>query len=165
MMVLRFERETIPERSSVDLATLFARHVERLQAETERALAETGYASLVVSSGAPMTYFADDRDAPFEPTPHFAHWCPLGGPHHLLHVVPGRRPRLVRYAPEDYWYEQGGVTDPFWLGSFHFEEAGSLDAAWETLGRPSRAAYVGNEVERAEQAGLAQNPGPLVARL
>jgi Xaa-Pro dipeptidase len=149
----------------MDLAALYSGHVDRLQAETEKALAEAGFDSLVVSSGAPFTYFADDRDAPFEPTPHFAHWCPLGGPHHLLHVVPGKKPRLVRHAPEDYWYEQGGVTDPFWLGAFAFEEAGSVEAAWKALGRPANAAYVGNETERAAEAGLALNPVALVPRL
>jgi Xaa-Pro dipeptidase len=149
----------------MELASLFLRHVERLQAETEKALGETGFDSLVVSSGAPFTYFADDADAPFHPVPHFAHWCPLGGPHHLLHVVPGRKPRVIRHAPEDYWYEQGGVTDPFWLRAFRLEEAGSADAAWTALGRPARAAYVGNEVERAAGAGLAPNPAPLTARL
>lgn len=149
----------------MDLSALYSRHVGRLQAETEKALAEAGFDSLVVSSGAPFTYFADDRDAPFEPTPHFAHWCPLGGPHHLLHVVPGRKPRLVRHAPEDYWYEQGGVTDPFWLGAFQFEEAGSVEAAWKALGQPANAAYVGNETERAAGAALALNPAALVPRL
>jgi Xaa-Pro dipeptidase len=149
----------------MDLAALFSQHVERLQVETEKALGDTGFSSLVVSSGAPFTYFADDRDAPFEPIPHFAHWCPLGGPHHLLHLVPGRKPRLVRHAPEDYWYEQGGVTDPFWLGAFHFEEAGSVEAAWKALGRTTNAAYVGNEAERAAAAGLAVNPAPLTSRL
>ena len=149
----------------MDLAALFSQHVERLQVETEKALADTGFGSLVVSSGAPFTYFADDRDAPFEPVPHFAHWCPLGGPHHLLHLVPGQKPRLVRHAPEDYWYEQGGVTDPFWLGAFHFEEAGSVEAAWKALGRPANAAYVGNEAERAAAAGLAVNPAALTSRL
>jgi Xaa-Pro dipeptidase len=149
----------------VDLATLFARHVERLQAETAASLAETGHDSLVLGSGEPLAYFADDQDAPFHPTPHFAHWCPLAGPHHLVHVVPGRRPRLVRCAPEDYWYEQGGVTDPFWLDAFDYAQAGSVDAAWAALGRPARAAYVGNEAGRAAAAGLAANPGPLVARL
>lgn len=149
----------------MELKTLFARHVERLLAETGKALGEARFDSLVVSSGAPFTYFADDRDAPFEPTPHFAYWCPLGGPHHILHVVPGRKPKLIRYAPEDYWYEQGGATDPFWLGSFDFEEAGTLDAAWAALGRPARAAYAGNETERATAAGLADNPAPLVAQL
>jgi Xaa-Pro dipeptidase len=149
----------------MDLARLFARHVDRLQEETAKSLADTGYGSLVVSSGAPHTYFADDQDAPFHATPHFGHWCPLGGPHHLLHVVPGRRPRLIRCAPEDYWYEQGGVTDPFWLDAFDFAEAGSADAAWAAVGHPARAAYVGNETDRAARAGLAANPSPLVARL
>jgi Xaa-Pro dipeptidase len=97
----------------MDLAGLFSSHAQRLQAESEKALHASGYDSLVVSSGAPFTYFADDQDAPFRPVPHFAHWCPLGGPHHLLHVVPGKKPRLVRHAPEDYWYEQGGLTEPF----------------------------------------------------
>jgi Xaa-Pro dipeptidase len=149
----------------MELATLFARHVERLQGEAEKALAEAGFGSLVVSSGAPLTYFADDADAPFRPVPHFAHWCPLGGPHHLLHVVPGRRPRLVRHAPADYWFEQGGVTDPWWLGAFDLVEAGSVEDAWKALGRPPGAAYVGNETERAAAAGLAANPPALTARL
>ena len=73
-------------------------------------------------SGSPLASFADDRDAPFEPGPHFAHWCPLDGPHHLLHVVPGRTPRLIRHAPEDYWYERRGGGIPFWLGAFQFDE-------------------------------------------
>jgi Xaa-Pro dipeptidase len=71
----------------------------------------------------------------------------------------------VRCAPEDYWYEQGGVADPFWVDSFRFEEAGSIDDAWAALGQPAGAAYVGNEGDRAAAAGLALNPPPLVARL
>jgi Xaa-Pro dipeptidase len=149
----------------MDLAALFAKHVARLQVETDKALVDSGFGSLVVSSGAPFTYFADDRDAPFEPVPHFAHWCPLDGPHHLLQLLPGQKPRLVRHAPEDYWYEQGGVTDPFWLGSFRLEEAGSVEAVWKALGRPANAAYIGSETERAAAAGLALNPVALTSRL
>jgi Xaa-Pro dipeptidase len=148
-----------------DLEALFAEHVTRLLGETTKALQATGHDSLVISSGAPFTYFADDQDAPFHRVPHFAHWCPLGGPHHLLHVVPGQKPRLVRHAPEDYWYEQGGVAEPFWLPAFEFEERGSPDAVWKALGQPAKAAYVGNETARAEAAGLATNPVPLTARL
>jgi Xaa-Pro dipeptidase len=148
-----------------ELAALFKAHVVRLQRETEKILAATGHDSLVVSSGAPFTYFADDQDASFRSVPHFAHWCPLGGPHHVLHVVPGQKPRLIRHAPEDYWYEQGGVTEAFWLDAFTFEERGSADAVWEALGKPAKAAYIGNELARATTAGLAANPQPLTARL
>jgi Xaa-Pro dipeptidase len=149
----------------MELDGLFSNHVARLQAETEKALGEAGLDSLVLSSGVPFTFFADDRDAPFEPIPHFAHWCPLTGPRHVLHVVPGRRPRVIRYAPEDYWYEQGGVTEDFWLPALDLEEAGTLEALWERLGQPKRAAYVGDETERARAAGLAPNPKELVSRL
>jgi len=149
----------------MDQASLFSKHVSRLQAETATWLGESGFDSLVVSSGTPFTYFVDDRDAPFEPTPHFAHWCPLTGPHHLLHVVPGRRPRVVRYAPEDYWYEQGGVGEAFWVAEFDVEEAGTLDAVWAALGPLKRTAFVGPEHERAKAAGLAVNPKELVSRL
>jgi Xaa-Pro dipeptidase len=149
----------------MDITALFSAHVQRLQAETEKALAATGFDSLVIGSGAPLPYFADDQDAPFRPVPHFAHWSPLGGPHHLLHVSPGQKPRLLRHAPEDYWYEQGGVTEPFWTGAFGLEERGSADAVWQALGKPSRAAYIGNEAARAGAAGLAANPAALVARL
>jgi len=149
----------------MDLADLFSSHAQRLQAETEKALDATGHDSLVVSSGAPFTYFADDQDAPFRPVPHFAHWCPLGGPHHLIHVVPGKKPRLIRHAPEDYWYEQGGLAEPFWQAAFELEERGSVEAVWQTLGKPAKAAYLGNEPERATGAGLAANPAPLRARL
>ena len=148
-----------------DLATLFKAHADRLQQETEKVLAATGHESLVVGSGAPFTYFADDQDAAFRSVPHFAHWCPLGGPHHVLHVVPGKKPRLIRHAPEDYWYEQGGVTEGFWLDVFALEERSSADAVWEALGKPAKAAYVGNEEARARAAGLDANPKPLTARL
>ena len=149
----------------MELDSLFSKHVARLQKETEKALGEVGLDSLVLSSGVPFTFFADDRDAPFESVPHFAHWCPLTGPRHVLHVVPGRRPRVIRYAPEDYWYEQGGVTEDFWLPAFDLVEAGTLEAVWERLGQPKRAAYVGDEMERARALGLAANPKELVSRL
>jgi Xaa-Pro dipeptidase len=129
------------------------------------ALAKTGFDALLVSSGEPTTYFADDNDAPFHPVPHFAHWCPLEGPHHLLRVEPGKRPRLVRYAPDDYWYEQKGLGDPFWASEFDLVEAKTVDDVWKAIGPRRNAAYVGNEVDRAGAYGLALNPEKLLSRL
>ncbi len=147
------------------IAQLFHDHVRERQQKAAEALSRAGFDTLVLSSGAPFTYFADDNDAPFHSVAHFAHWCPIPGPHHLLRVEPGRKPRLVRYAPEDYWYEQKGLGDPFWAPEFDVVEAGTLDAAWKALGPAKNAAYVGNEIARAEAAGLALNPQKLVSRL
>ena len=148
-----------------ELATLFQAHIDERQRSTAQALADTAFEALVISSGKVYTHFADDQDAPFHPTPHFAHWCPVAGPHHLLVLRPGRRPRLIRFAPEDFWYEQAPLGNPFWASAFDIEEVGSVEDAWKALGALPRAAYIGNETDRAEAAGLALNPTLLTAHL
>jgi Xaa-Pro dipeptidase len=148
-----------------DLAALFHDHLAQRQSSTAEALAKTGYDALVISSGRVYTHFADDQDAPFHPTPHFAHWCPLAGPHHVLVVRPGQRPRLIRYAPEDFWYEQAPLDNPFWASAFEIEEVGTVEDVWQRLGTLKRAAYIGNETDRGEAAGLDLNPALLTAHL
>jgi Xaa-Pro dipeptidase len=148
-----------------DLSALFSAHIADRQRTTAEALAHTGFEALVISSGRVYTHFADDQDAPFHPTPHFAHWCPMAGPHHLLVIQSGRRPRLIRYAPEDFWYEQAPLGNPFWASEFELEEAGNVEDVWNQLGHLSRAAYIGNETDRAEAVGLEPNPALLTAHL
>ncbi|WP_243288171.1 Xaa-Pro dipeptidase [Geothrix terrae] len=148
-----------------DLSSLFHAHIAERQRTAAEALAETGFDALVISSGQVYTHFADDQDAPFHPTPHFAHWCPMAGPHHVLVVRPGQRPRLIRYAPEDFWYEQLPLGNPFWAQEFDIEEAGTVEDVWKRVGTPAGGAYIGNETERAEAANLELNPAGLTARL
>jgi Xaa-Pro dipeptidase len=148
-----------------DLSALFHTHIADRQRTTADALAKTGFDALVISSGKVYTHFADDQDAPFHPTPHFAHWCPMTGPHHILVVRPGQKPRLIRYAPEDFWYEQSPLGNPFWAGEFDIEEVGNVDEVWKRLGTIKNAAYIGNEIERAAEAGLDANPALVTAYL
>ena len=146
----------------------YAAHIRERQQRAEAALAAEGFDALLVSSGEPFRYFADDVDAPFRSTPHFAHWVPMEGPHHLLLVRPGARPRLVRFAPEDYWYEQAPLGAPFWAREFELEEVSDEAAAWERVRVPGRVAYVGDAPHKAREHGFersALNPPALVARL
>jgi Xaa-Pro dipeptidase len=149
----------------MSLAELFTDHVVWLSLASQRALQATGFETLVISAGAPHTYFADDEQAPFHPTPHFVHWCPARGPHHLLKLLPGREPELIRVVPQDYWYERAPLGDPFWVDRFRITEVPDVEAAWNTLGAVPRGAYIGNETEPAAAAGLAVNPPALTARL
>jgi Xaa-Pro dipeptidase len=131
-------------------------------------MAAAGYDAILLHAGVPFTYFADDQDAPFRPTPHFAHWVPASGPNHLLVVRPGARPLFVRVAPEDYWYEQQPLGSPFWAAELEIVEVRSAEDAWKALPAMTRAAYVGGAPEGARQHGFAEqdvNPAALVARL
>ncbi len=154
----------------MDMTSLFADHLAIRQRSLEEVLHRAGFDSLVISSGEVYTHFQDDQDAPFHTVPHFAHWCPLQGPHHALVLKPGKRPKLIRYAPEDFWYEQlplnviwGG--EPFWLAGFDYEEAGSVEDVWKHLNGHGKAAYIGNETTRAAAAGLSVNPEKLTKHL
>jgi Xaa-Pro dipeptidase len=149
----------------MSLTELFLEHLKERLAYAERAMDANGFDSLVISSGRAFTYFADDQDAPFNTVPHFRHYCPITGPHHVLKLQPGKRPLLVRYAPEDFWYEQLPLGTPFWLEGFDLIEAPNLEAVWAAVGRPERAGYIGNEPEPARAAGMEPNPSGLTAFL
>jgi Xaa-Pro dipeptidase len=150
------------------LSAHYPAHVAERQRKCEAALAAARFDSVVIQSGVPFTYFVDDMDAPFHPTPHFAHWAPLEGPFHLLHVRPGKKPLLVRVAPEDYWYEQAPLGAPFWAGEFEIVEVPDVEKAWKHIATKGRVAYVGDRAADAQRNGFAAdavNPEPLVKRL
>lgn len=150
------------------LDALYRDHVATLSARAESALAACGFDGMVVSSGKPFTYYADDQDAPFRRVPHFAHWVPMAGPSHLLIVKRGEKPRLVRHAPEDYWYEQAPLGSPFWASAFEIVECGSTARVWASFPKDGTFAYVGDEPDAARAAGVsadALNPKSLIARL
>ncbi|MCL1894083.1 MAG: Xaa-Pro dipeptidase [Holophagaceae bacterium] len=149
----------------MELATLFQEHINIRQRAAESALQATGYDGLVISSGCVYTHFSDDQDAPFRRTPHFSHWTPMSGAHHLLVVKPGNKPKLTRYAPDDYWYEQTPLGNPFWADAFEIQEVTTIDAGWEALKLTGRIAYIGNEIGMAEKAGFEINPADITARL
>lgn len=148
--------------------SLYAEHIAARQSTTVAALVACKFEALVISSGTAFRYFADDQDAPLHETPHFAHWAPLRGPHHLLLVRPGQKPRLVRYSPEDYWYEQTPLGETFWADDFDFHEVVTREQAWKLVQSPGRVAYIGDEPEAARQYGVKEDgicPAELVARL
>ena len=102
----------------MSFAATYPAHLETLQRGTEAALAAHGFDALVLCSGAatPKNRF-DDQSWPLNPTPAFAHWCPLLEPDAYVVVRPGRRPQLVRPVSDDFW-EAPPVpeSDHFWSG-------------------------------------------------
>ena len=123
---------------------LYRSHVDARQQLAESALSAAGFDALILQAGTPFTYYADDMDAPFHSTPHFAHWLPLDGPAHLLVVRPCEKPLLISVKPEDYWYEQTPLGHPFWAASFEVKEVAEEAAAWKLAAPKGRTAYVGD---------------------
>lgn len=151
---------------------LYPAHVAARRETTEKVLAECGYDRLLVHSGLPFTYFADDNDAPFHPTPHFAHWAPVEGPGHLLEILPGKHPRLVRVTPRDFWYAPPAPAPAFVSGAIDVEDVTTFEDAWKRVSNGTasgkKTAFLGGPAELAAANGFpkdAINPEALVARL
>lgn len=151
------------------LADLYHAHVAERCRTTELALAETGFERLLLHSGTPHTYFADDQDAPFHPTPHFTHWAPVDGPGHVVEFRPGRRPRLVRFVPRDFWYEPPHPAPDFVAAEFDVVDAATPEAVQAAIGATGgKTVFVGGATDVAARYGLpaeAVNPKGLGSRL
>jgi len=110
--------------------------------------------AVLFHSGRSQTYHADDREIPFQPCPHFRRWVPLQGPEHVVLARPGRKPRVVRVRPRDFWYDTSPPPVSYWEEAVELEEVETFEEVLKVLGPLERVAYVGPTPEAAQQAGI-----------
>jgi Xaa-Pro dipeptidase len=102
--------------------SFYAAHVAEVQTRWEMALEAESFMAVLVHSGTPMHSFLDDYEYAFRPNPHFLAWLPLT--HHAdsaMLIVPGKRPTLFYYQPEDYWYLPPSDPESYWADHFDIE--------------------------------------------
>ena len=149
----------------MDLSPQFREHVAKMVKTASQTLSETRFDTLVLGSGSQMVYYADDMEPPFRANPHFASWAPIKGPHHAIVVKPGVKPRLIRWAPRDYWYERAPFAKDFWTGEFEIDEADSAEGVFAKIGAKGDTVFVGDDEPRAAAEGYSVNPTNVVKRL
>jgi Xaa-Pro dipeptidase len=153
----------------------YAAHVAETQRRWEAALEAEGYAAVAVHSGSPMYAFQDDYEYAFRPNPHFLAWLPLTRhADSLLLVLPGERPRLFYFQPDDYWYLPPADPESWWADHFDIEIVRDamawrerLEAALSSRGlSPGVVAMIGDSpVLEGKVRDGCLNPDGLVTRL
>jgi Xaa-Pro dipeptidase len=149
----------------MDLSQQFRDHIAKMSRTATATLNETNRDALVFGAGSQMVYYADDMEPPFRSNPHFASWAPIKGPHHAIVFKPGSKPRLIRWAPKDYWYERAPFADAFWTGEFEIDEADTAEGVFAKAATSGRVAFIGDDVARATTAEFDVNPENVVHRL
>ena len=150
----------------MSISELFLDHLRVRLHYAEEALAANDFDALVISSGLPPTYFADNLNAPLDKVPHFCHYCPAIGPYHILKLQQGRKPVLVYYAPKSFWHDRVFLDESFWTSGFDIIETSDLETRWNLVeDKALKVAYVGNEAGLAKVAGMEPNPVGLTAFL
>jgi len=130
--------------SEASLDQLYGQHLQVLRERTDRSLAATGFDALVVHAGCPPTQFLDDQDYPFKVNPHFKAWVPiLDNPRSVLIYVPGARPKVLFFQPNDYWHKAASLPHEPWASALDIialPDPAKAAGFWATLGR---VAFVG----------------------
>ena len=149
-----------------DYRLLYASHVRETQHRWDKALEAGKYDAAVVHSGTPMYSFQDDYEYAFRPNPHFLAWLPLT--HHadsVLIVRPGKRPRLIYFQPDDYWYLPPSDPEAWWAEQFDIEIVTDTDH-WRSMVPTGRVAALGDSPALADVYGHRRvNPSMLTHRL
>ncbi|MGH8293822.1 MAG: Xaa-Pro dipeptidase, partial [Gammaproteobacteria bacterium] len=149
------------------LADLYPAHLETVEQHFRQALEAAGFDAIVVFAGSPHTLFLDDMDYPFKVNPHFKHWLPLqNAPDSFVALVPGRKPMLVYYQPEDYWYLPPAPPSGYWTRHFDIRVVRQVEDARTALPSAHRCAFIGEWQERFRNWGFADvNPQALLNSL
>jgi Xaa-Pro dipeptidase len=152
--------------SDSSLDQLYAPHLAALMQRTDRSLAQSGFDALVVHAGRPPVQFLDDQDYPFKVNPQFKAWVPIiDNPRCVLVYVPGARPTVLFYQPDDFWHKPAKVpTDP-WTAAVNLilmSDDSKASAHWARLGR---VAFIGPGALPADADPKSVNPKDLIALL
>ena len=141
--------------SSID--QLYVPHLRTLMQRTDVALAATGFDALVIRAGSPPVQFLDDQDYPFKVNPHFKAWVPIvDNPRSILIYVPGQKPTVLFYQPNDFWHKPGKLPQGSWTAALDWQVMADDSKAGEHWAKHGRVAVIGPD---------SSNPPELLARL
>ena len=146
------------------LADMYAAHLETIEQRFRQALEAAGFDAIAVFAGSPHGWFLDDQAYPFRANPHFKSWLPLLQAHDsFVAYVPGQKPVLVYYQPEDYWYLPPAPPSGFWVEHFDIRIIKRPEGAPGALPAARRCVFLGEWQERFRDWGFADvNPQALL---
>lgn len=145
-----------------DFSTLYDAHLQTLDQVLQDCLDSTNRTNsqslegIVFHAGEAEVYFADDQEKVFHSVPHFRRWVPLEGPSHLVFARPGKKPRVIRVLPQDYWYDTSPPPVSYWEEKVDLREVENLEEAKSHWSQSDRIAYVGSSPAVARALGFAE---------
>ena len=144
-----------------DILDLQPTHIQELQNRYEQALAEHGYDSLLIASGAAPYRYRDDQTYVFQGFGPFLHWTGLAGQEHSwLLIRPGHKPVLWLYQPVDFWHANPALPEEPWQEVVEVRSRQQPGAP--ELDNPGRLAVIGDPLVLDGVPGE-HNPAALVA--
>ena len=152
--------------TQTDVQSNYAAHLQRALQLTESALENSGYARLLIHSGAATEYFLDDRQIPWHVNPHYAWFVPEHIQHCGVLIEPGQKPRLFLHQPKDFWHAAPQAPSAWWADHFDLQSQQDTYGWLDQIDDQSGLAVISDDpllASRFQSAGI--NPERLLQHL
>lgn len=142
------------------LTELYRDHLKALDGYLQDTLSRAGRSGVQLDgvlfhAGRIGTYYADDLEIAFRPTPHLRRWVPpLDLPDSVVLARPSQKPLVVRVRPQDFWFDTSPPPVSWWESEVEFHEVETYDQVAPILGASQRLAYVGSAPGAAATLGI-----------
>lgn len=145
----------------------YADHLATVSKNFDAALNVTGFEQIALFAGSHHVAFLDDFEYPFKVNPQFKYWLPLLHAHDsFILYAPGKKPVLVYYQPDDYWYLPPQAPAGYWVEHFDIRIIKQPDEARAALNISKKCAFIGEWQDGFAAWGFdAVNPDALIQRL
>ncbi|MDF0750017.1 Xaa-Pro dipeptidase [Marinobacter sp. 71-i] len=145
------------------LLSLQLDHLKELQSRYESVLADNGFDSLLIASGAAPYRHGDDQRWHFQGYGPFLHWTGLAGRENCwLLIRSGHKPVLWLYEPVDFWHANQALPEEPWQAFIELRSNQSPDAP--VLDDPGHVAVIGDPA-LIDGVAREHNPEDLLAAL
>ena len=128
-----------------------ARYQETLQLLAEK---DVRVDAVLLHSGSPRTYFADDRPVPFQPYGHISHWLPIRHPEQMVLIQPDKQPIYFRVQRKTFWTDESIPAEPWWSEAFEVVDLDDPNRLIDHLPSCRRIAFMGEDTDFAQRMGL-----------
>src|SRR5690242_20485754 len=116
------------------LARDYPAHLEAVRRHFDAALTAAGLEQVAIYAGSLHLQFLDDSYYPFKVNPQFKYWLPLtDAPESFVVYTAGKKPLLLFYQPDDYWYTPPEAPFGYWVEHFDIRVLKQPDEAREEL--------------------------------
>lgn len=132
-------------------SNLYANHLQSVQGSYLRAAKAEGKSGVLIASGSLKYTFLDDHSYPFVVNPHFKAFLPVTDvPDSFILLRESEKPLLLFHQPEDYWHMTPETPTGYWVDQWDITPIANITDAHNHLGDPSELAFIGEEVELAQ---------------
>ena len=145
----------------------YSEHFSNIREHYDTVISGANFDKLCIYSGGRKLRFRDDIAYPFHASPYFKAVVPVvDRPNIWVLWVPGKKPALIIYHPDDIWHAPPEALEGGWMEHFEIAVVSDLNDVGGCFGNLHNSAFIGEEDAHTNQFEFSEvNPHELMLGL